>query len=77
MLRNGKRIGISIAGAVLLAAGLVMMVLPGPGLLFIIFGLAVLATEYAWAQRALEKTKEKAKQARGTAGRWFRRKKKT
>jgi uncharacterized protein (TIGR02611 family) len=64
ILRNGKRIGVTIAGFVLLLAGLLMMVLPGPGLLFIILGFAVLATEYVWAERALNMAKSKAEQAK-------------
>jgi hypothetical protein len=62
--RNGKRIGVSIAGFVLVIGGLAMLVLPGPGLLLIIAGLAVLATEYVWAQRALNFAKQKAEQAK-------------
>jgi uncharacterized protein (TIGR02611 family) len=62
--RNGKRIAVSVLGLLLLLAGLAMMVLPGPGILVIIAGLAVLATEYVWAQRALNYTKEKAEQAK-------------
>jgi uncharacterized protein (TIGR02611 family) len=64
MLRNGKRIAVTVAGLVLLAAGLAMMVLPGPGILVIIAGLAVLATEYVWAQRMLNYAKDKAEQAK-------------
>jgi hypothetical protein len=41
-----------------------MMVLPGPGILVILAGLAVLATEYVWAQRMLNFTKQKAEQAK-------------
>jgi uncharacterized protein (TIGR02611 family) len=61
--RSGKRIAVTIVGGVLLLAGLVMMVTPGPGILVIIAGLAVLASEYVWAQRALEKTREKSRRA--------------
>jgi uncharacterized protein (TIGR02611 family) len=61
--RNGRRAGISVAGFALILAGLAMLVLPGPGVLVIIAGLAVLATEYAWAERALDTTKKKAKAA--------------
>ena len=64
ILRNGKRIAVSVVGLVLLLLGLVMMVLPGPGLLFVIAGLAVLATEYVWAQRMLNYAKRKAEQAK-------------
>src|SRR5262245_19263006 len=62
--RNSKRVGITIAGVVLLILGAAMLVLPGPGLLVIIAGLAVLATEYVWAQRLLRIAREKATQAK-------------
>lgn len=57
------KIGVAVLGAVLLAAGVVMMVLPGPGLLFVVLGLAVLATEYAWAQVLHNKAKNTASAA--------------
>ena len=41
-----------------------MLVLPGPGLLVIIAGLAILATEYVWAERLLQMAKERAIQAK-------------
>lgn len=44
-----------------------MMVTPGPGLLVIIAGLAVLATQYAWAERALDAAKTRAAKAKDTA----------
>ena len=62
--RNGKRIGVSIAGGALVLVGLLMLVLPGPGVLVIIAGLAILATEYVWAQRAMNFTKRKASEAK-------------
>jgi len=64
MVRNGKRIAVTVAGLVLFLAGLAMMVLPGPGILVILAGLAVLATEYVWAQRMLNYAKDKAEQAK-------------
>lgn len=48
-------------GGVLVLAGLVMLVLPGPGFLVILAGLAVLASEFVWARRILERTKATAK----------------
>lgn len=39
-----------LLGFVLLLLGLVMMVTPGPGLLFIFFGLTILALELEWAR---------------------------
>lgn len=39
-----------VVGFVLLLMGLIMMVTPGPGLLFIFFGLTILALELEWAR---------------------------
>jgi len=64
--RSGKRIAVTVTGFVLLLAGIVMMVTPGPGILLIIAGLAVLATEYVWAERMLNLAKQKAVQAKDT-----------
>ena len=61
--RSSKRIAVSIAGGALVAAGLVMLVLPGPGIVVIVIGFAVLGTEYAWAATALARTKDAAERA--------------
>jgi uncharacterized protein (TIGR02611 family) len=39
-----------VIGFILLILGIIMMVTPGPGLLFIFFGLSVLALEIEWAR---------------------------
>jgi uncharacterized membrane protein YbaN (DUF454 family) len=66
--RNSKRLVISIVGFVLILGGLAGLALPIlPGWLLIIAGLAVLATEYAWAERALDAAKAKAKAAANKA----------
>jgi uncharacterized protein (TIGR02611 family) len=62
--RSGKRIAVTIAGFAVLLAGVVLLVLPGPGWLLIFIGLAILATEYVWAQRLLKTAKRKAEQAK-------------
>jgi uncharacterized protein (TIGR02611 family) len=41
-------------------AGVLMLVLPGPGLLAIIAGLAILATEFAWAEAVLTRAQQRA-----------------
>ena len=64
LMRSWKRIAVSIIGVVLVLAGALMLVLPGPGMLLVIAGLAVLATEYVWAQRMLNYAKQKAGQAK-------------
>jgi uncharacterized protein (TIGR02611 family) len=54
--RNAKRLMILILGAAVLLAGIAMLALPGPGVLVIILGLVILATEFAWAERMLDRT---------------------
>lgn len=70
--RSSKRIAVSIVGAVLVLGGLAMLVLPGPGILVVAAGFAVLGTEYAWAAAALDRTKVTAERAgqlaKGAAG---------
>lgn len=39
-----------VIGFVLLILGLIMLVTPGPGILFIFFGLSILALEIEWAR---------------------------
>jgi uncharacterized protein (TIGR02611 family) len=69
ILRSSKRIAVLVVGLVLIAGGVVLLVLPGPGLLLIIAGLAVLATEFAWAEVMLDKAKRQAAKAGGAAKR--------
>ena len=52
-----KRIVIAIVGFTVLLLGVVMIVLPGPAFIIIPLGLAILATEFVWAQRLLTKAK--------------------
>lgn len=63
LLRSTKRIAVTVAGGALVVAGLTMIVLPGPGILVVAIGFAVLGTEYAWAAIAFERTKRTAAQA--------------
>lgn len=65
--RNSWRATVSLVGFGLLVLGAIMMVTPGPGLIVIIAGLAVLATQYAWAERALDAAKERAARAKDAA----------
>jgi uncharacterized protein (TIGR02611 family) len=44
---------VTVVGPLIALAGVAMLVLPGPGLVVIALGLAVLALEYEWARRAL------------------------
>jgi uncharacterized protein (TIGR02611 family) len=57
------RIAFAVVGFVVLAAGVVMLVTPGPGIPVIILGLGMLALEFAWAERWLERLLARAEQA--------------
>jgi uncharacterized protein (TIGR02611 family) len=67
-----KKSAVTILGVALLVVGLAMMVLPGPGILVIVAGLAVLATEYIWARSLLDRAKNQAEkvQEAAVASRW-------
>jgi uncharacterized protein (TIGR02611 family) len=52
-----RRIFLVIAGFTLLLAGVVMLVTPGPGMLVILLGLGLLAAEFVWARRLMDRIK--------------------
>ena len=56
-----------LSGLIVTAVGIAMLVLPGPALVVIPIGLAMLAMEFAWAERALEKALLQAEKAQQTA----------
>jgi len=57
------RIGVAILGGTITVLGAIFLITPGPGWLIIFAGLGILASEFAWADRALIKTKMVALQA--------------
>lgn len=61
------KVVVTLVGSVVLLAGIVMIFTPGQGILAIILGLAILATEYAWAERWLKKARDKATEAKRRA----------
>jgi len=69
LLRSSVQVGVATLGFILLAVGIVLLFLPGPGLLVVIAGLAVLATQFAWAERALRQVKVRAARAKAAAQR--------
>lgn len=58
-----RRWGAVALGWLLLALGLAALFLPGPGLLMLAAGLAVLSQEYEWAERRLHPVKKRAFEA--------------
>jgi uncharacterized protein (TIGR02611 family) len=61
-LRFVKRVVVTMIGGSVFIIGVALLVLPGPAFIVIPIGLALLATEYAWAKRWLRRAKEYAPQ---------------
>lgn len=64
-LRTARRVVVGVVGATVLGLGVAMLVLPGPALLVIPVGLAILATEFVWARTRLRRIRELAGRGRG------------
>ena len=56
-LRQARRLVKIVVGFTLLVLGAIMLITPGPGVPAIIFGLALLAAEFVWARRLLNRLK--------------------
>jgi uncharacterized protein (TIGR02611 family) len=66
-LDTAWRVMVLTLGLTLVAAGLLMLVLPGPGFGALILGLVVLASEFTWATRVLDPVKDAARRAQAAA----------
>lgn len=62
------RIFIGVLGGSVTVLGAIALVAPGPGVLILLAGLGILATEFAWASRAMNKTKSMAQTAADKVG---------
>jgi uncharacterized protein (TIGR02611 family) len=58
-----QRAGLEILGWILIPVGIVLMPLPGPGMLIVVSGVALLSRRYVWAQRVLEPLERRATEA--------------
>jgi tellurite resistance protein TerC len=56
--KAARRIVIAVVGATVVLLGIVMIVTPGPALVVIPVGLAILAIEFTWARRWLKRLRE-------------------
>ena len=52
-----RRAVVAVIGSTVLLIGIAMIVLPGPAVVVIPVGLAILATEFVWARRLFEKAR--------------------
>lgn len=61
------RIGIFVVGWLTVLAGVLMMVMPGPGIASVVVGFAILATEFVWARHLLHRARLAAIKAKQQA----------
>lgn len=52
-----RRVTVGVIGTTILLFGIALLVLPGPAFVVIPLGLAILATEFVWARRWLQKAR--------------------
>jgi uncharacterized protein (TIGR02611 family) len=60
MIKYARRVATAIIGTTVLLIGIVLLVTPGPAFVVIPVGLAILATEFAWARRWLRVMRDSA-----------------
>jgi Putative transmembrane protein (PGPGW) len=65
-----RKVVYSVIGLTVLLLGIAMVVLPGPAIIFIPLGLAILASEYAWARRIIRRGRVFVEKAKRTS-RWW------
>jgi uncharacterized protein (TIGR02611 family) len=63
-----KKLFIAVMGSTVVLLGVALLVLPGPGVLVIAAGLAILATEFIWARRVWRNAKGTVAKVRRKSG---------
>jgi tellurite resistance protein TerC len=59
-VKHVRRLVVAVIGGTVVVIGVAMIVLPGPAIVVIPAGLAILATEFVWARRLLQRVKERS-----------------
>ncbi len=60
ILKAARKLVVLVIGGTALLLGVIMLVTPGPGIVGILAGLAILATEFMWARTWLKRVKQRA-----------------
>lgn len=64
VLRHTRRVVIFVIGSTVFLFGVILIFIPGPAIIVIPIGLAILATEFIWARTLLHKVREKVKETK-------------
>lgn len=59
-VKQVRRLFLMLAGFTLLLLGIIMIFTPGPGTPIILLGLGLLAAEFVWARRLMERIKRES-----------------
>jgi uncharacterized protein (TIGR02611 family) len=65
-VKQVRRVFLILAGFTLLVLGIIMIFTPGPGTPVILLGLGLLAAEFVWARRILERLKREGERLKDT-----------
>lgn len=68
ILKTARRLVIFVIGVTVVLFGVILLFTPGPGTVFLLAGIGVLATEFVWARHLLKKVKEQAIQTGNSVG---------
>jgi len=63
--RIARKVVVAVLGSTILALGIALIVLPGPAVVVIPLGLAILGSEFLWARRLLRRVKQDANRLLG------------
>lgn len=69
LFRASAKVAVSALGGALVVAGIALLFLPGPGILVLVAGLALLAREYLWARRLRDRLNTEVNELRRRARR--------
>lgn len=65
-VRSTYKLIVAVLGTTIIVCGLILLFLPGPGMVVAAVGLGLLASEFAWARRLLRKAKKELQKTADT-----------
>ena len=65
-VKQAKRLITVVIGFTIVLVGIIMLVTPGPGLVAIVLGLALLGTEFVWAKKLMKRFEHHANNVKNT-----------
>ena len=71
LLRFARQMIVLVVGGTVVLLGVAMLVLPGPGFIVIPLGLGILAAEFRWARRLLDRLRHEGRKALPARWQWL------